>query len=157
MEKSRKELPRKRKQRDYTHAFKLQVVSEIERGELSQNGAQRKYGIQGNATVGLCCDLYQKTLQKKKINCSMTEKYDPYQNAVAERINGILKQEFISHLKIKNLKLIKAVVKDSIEIYNTKRPHFSNFYLTPQQMHLQSNIKMRTYKKQKDSILKTEY
>ena len=79
----------------------------------------------------------------------MTEKYDPYQNAVAERINGILKQEFISHLKIKNLKLMKAVVKDSIEIYNTKRPHFSNFYLTPQQMHLQSNVKMRTYEKQK--------
>lgn len=58
MEKSRKDLPRKRTQRDYTHAFKLQVVSEIERGEMSQNGAQRKYGIQGNATVGLWVRKY---------------------------------------------------------------------------------------------------
>lgn len=41
----------KRTQKDYSYAFKLQVVSEIERGELSQKGAQRKYGIQGNATV----------------------------------------------------------------------------------------------------------
>lgn len=41
----------KRTQKDYSYSFKLSVVQEIERGELSQNGAQRKYGIQGNATV----------------------------------------------------------------------------------------------------------
>ena len=58
MEESRNELPRRRTQRDYSHAFKLQVVSEIERGELSQKGAQRKYGIQGNATVGLWVRKY---------------------------------------------------------------------------------------------------
>ena len=41
----------KRTQRDYSHAFKLQVVSEIERGEISKKGAQRKYGIQGDSTI----------------------------------------------------------------------------------------------------------
>lgn len=41
----------KRTQKDYTLAFKLQVVDEVEKGELSQDGAQRKYGIQGNATI----------------------------------------------------------------------------------------------------------
>ena len=41
----------KRTQKDYSYAFKLQVVSEIERGELSKKAAQRKYGIQGDATV----------------------------------------------------------------------------------------------------------
>lgn len=79
----------------------------------------------------------------------MTEKYDPYQNAVAERINGILKQEFIGHLTIKKIKLMKKLVKNSIEIYNNERPHFSNFLLTPNKMHQQSKIKMRTYKNQK--------
>ena len=41
----------KRSQRDYSYAFKMQVVQEVERGELGINAAQRKYGIQGNATV----------------------------------------------------------------------------------------------------------
>ena len=41
----------KRTQKDYTLAFKLQVVDEVENGELSQNAAQRKFGIQGNATI----------------------------------------------------------------------------------------------------------
>jgi transposase-like protein len=41
----------KRTQKDYTLAFKLQVVDEVEKGELSQDAAQRKYGIQGNATI----------------------------------------------------------------------------------------------------------
>lgn len=42
---------RKRTQKDYTLAFKLQVVEEVESGQLSQDAAQRKYGIQGNATI----------------------------------------------------------------------------------------------------------
>lgn len=42
---------RKRSQKDYTLAFKLQVVEEVESGQLSQDAAQRKYGIQGNATI----------------------------------------------------------------------------------------------------------
>ena len=41
----------KRTQKDYTLAFKLQVVDEVEKGELTQDAAQRKYGIQGNATI----------------------------------------------------------------------------------------------------------
>ena len=41
----------KRTQRDYSYAFKLQVVDEVERGELSATGAKRKYGIQGESTV----------------------------------------------------------------------------------------------------------
>jgi len=41
----------KRSQKDYSMSFKLSVVSEIERGEVSVTGAQRKYGIQGKATV----------------------------------------------------------------------------------------------------------
>lgn len=102
--------------------------------------------------VQYCCEMFQQVLNKAKINCSMTEKYDPYQNAVAERINGILKQEFIGDIKITDIGLMKLLIENSIEIYNQERPHYSNYMLTPEQMHLQSEIKMRTYKKQK-----TEY
>lgn len=74
----------------------------------------------------------------------MTESYDPYANAVAERINGILKQEFIGHNKKIELSLMKSLVRNSINIYNAFRPHLSCKMNTPDQMHQQNQIK--TYK-----------
>ncbi len=93
-----------------------------------------------------CANEYQKLLDKNKIKCSMTQNSDPYENAVAERINGILKQEFDIDKFNKELCVIKVLVKNAIEIYNNKRPHYSNYMLTPNQMHQQNKIKMRTYK-----------
>jgi putative transposase len=94
-----------------------------------------------------CCDAYQKVLTKKKVKCSMTESYDPYANAIAERVNGILKQEF--QLEEYNVKLpvMKELVKNSIEIYNKNRPHFSCEMNTPEQMHKQCSVEIRSYKK----------
>jgi hypothetical protein len=45
-----------------------------------------------------------------------------------------------------DLKIMKQIVKESVNIYNELRPHYSNYMLTPNKMHLQSQIKMRTYK-----------
>jgi putative transposase len=98
-----------------------------------------------------CSNQYQSVLRKKGLDCSMTESYDPYQNAVAERINGVLKQEFLCNMTIKNIEIMNMVIKSSINIYNQKRPHYSCRYLTPMQMHLQNKIKMRTYKNEKYS------
>lgn len=102
-----------------------------------------------------CADDYQKELTRNRINCSMTQNSDPYENAVAERINGILKQEFMIDTYHLNLDLMKTVVKESIEIYNNQRPHYSNYMLTPDSMHKQSKIKMRTYKKISSKLLLT--
>jgi putative transposase len=93
-----------------------------------------------------CGNEYQELLGKNGLQCSMTEKYDPYQNAVAERINGILKQEFIGGITTDDIDLMRLLVKESIEIYNTERPHYSNHMKTPEQMHKQSKIIMKTYK-----------
>ena len=93
-----------------------------------------------------CGDLYQETLNTNQIRCSMTEKYDPYQNAVAERINGILKQEFIRGILTDDLQLMSKLIEQSIEIYNNERPHWSCFMNTPNFMHQQQKIKIRTYK-----------
>jgi hypothetical protein len=81
----------------------------------------------------------------------MTQNSDPYENAVAERINGILKQEFDIDKYDMETKLRRKIVDESIEIYNEFRPHFSNHYLTPNQMHNQSEIKMKTYKAKNQS------
>ncbi len=77
----------------------------------------------------------------------MTEQYDPYQNAVAERINGILKQEFLINTQNIDVTTMDKIVNQSILLYNTKRPHLSCNMLTPEQMHKQNNIKIKTYKK----------
>jgi putative transposase len=94
-----------------------------------------------------CSDDYQKLLKKKRITPSMTESYDPYANAVAERVNGILKQEFLLEDYHVDSKTMKLLVEDAIRIYNTKRPHYSCYMNTPEQMHKQSNVKIRTYKR----------
>ena len=82
-----------------------------------------------------CSTIYQETLSKYNIKCSMTESYDPYQNAIAERVNGILKQEFLINTKYLNINVMKKVVKQSIDIYNAKRPHWSCNLKTPNQIH----------------------
>ena len=76
----------------------------------------------------------------------MTEQYDPYENAIAERINGILKQEFAIAKHNVNLKLKRSIIENAIKIYNTKRPHWSNNMLTPDKMHLQNKLTPKRYK-----------
>ena len=93
-----------------------------------------------------CANEYQKILTKNEIQPSMTQNSDPYENAVAERINGILKQEFYIDKYNKDLPIMKQIIKETITIYNEKRPHLSNHMLTPNQMHQQSKIQMKTYK-----------
>ena len=98
-----------------------------------------------------CSDEYQKILEKNNISCSMTQNSDPYENAVAERINGILKQEFNIDKFDVETKIKRKIVEESIEIYNEFRPHFSNHYLTPNQMHKQEKLKIKTYKNKNQS------
>ena len=93
-----------------------------------------------------CANEYQKLLSKNQIQPSMTQNSDPYENAVAERINGILKQEFYIDKYNKDLPIMKQIIKETVDIYNQKRPHLSNHMLTPNQMHEQSKVVMKTYK-----------
>ena len=86
-----------------------------------------------NSDRGLqyCANEYQKLLCKNRIRPSMTQNSDPYENSVAERINGILKQEFNVDKYSKDLLIMKQIIKETVEIYNEKRPHLSNHMLTP--------------------------
>jgi len=64
----------------------------------------------------------------------MTDGYDCYQNALAERINGILKNEYLL-IRPKDLKEVRKMVKESVELYNKKRPHTLLKYKTPDEVH----------------------
>ena len=81
-----------------------------------------------------CSFVYQNALNKHNVKPSMTDGYDCYQNALAERINGILKQEFLIY-KCNNGKQLELLVKQSIETYNSKRPHLSLNMKTPNFIH----------------------
>lgn len=92
-------------------------------------------------------DLFRNFLIKNNIKISNTNKYDPYENAVAERVNGILKQEFsISDPKIPWSE-IENVVKKAILIYNNERPHLSCNFLTPEQAHRKGKFKLKKWSK----------
>ncbi|MCT3957488.1 transposase, partial [Elizabethkingia anophelis] len=88
-------------------------------------------------------------LKENGINISMTENGDPYENAIAERVNGILKDEFGLYDKLENILQAKELAKQSIQIYNQLRPHLSCSMLTPNQMHQQDRIKLISFKKKK--------
>ena len=81
-----------------------------------------------------CSSEYQETLKRNGLIASMTDGYDCYQNALAERINGILKQEFLLY-RCKNRAELHKLVQQSVEIYNTLRPHLSLDFKTPSQIH----------------------
>lgn len=87
--------------------------------------------------------LYQDKLKKANIKPSMTDGYDCYQNALAERINGILKQEFLFN-KCNNAKELDKMIKQSISIYNQRRPHLSLNMKTPNEIHEKSCQKTLT-------------
>ena len=115
------------------------------------NRKHRNYPLIHHSDRGLqyCSNEYQKIINSHGIKPSMTEKYDPYENAIAERINGILKQEFDITRNIKNLDIKKELIKNAIDIYNNLRPHLSNHMLTPEQMHKQNKLKRKQYKSKK--------
>lgn len=80
------------------------------------------------------CSVEYQTLHKQHhITCSMTDGYDCYQNALAERVNGILKQEYLL-IKPKDLTEARKMVRESLELYNGYRPHTSLKYKTPDEV-----------------------
>ncbi|WP_386270437.1 IS3 family transposase [Zunongwangia endophytica] len=102
--------------------------------------------------IQYCNPLYTSFAEQNGILMSMTEKYDPYENAIAERINRTLKYEYDLKRTIKNTKLAKKMVKRALEIYNNKRPHFSLKLNTPNFVHLNKNVDYHSYKRNKQNL-----
>jgi len=95
-----------------------------------------------------CCPDYTEFATKLGFKMSTTQKYDPYENAVAERINGILKYEFGFKDVIPNLKIAQKMIKEAVEIYNHERTHWSLDLKTPQQAHNEFDTqKYKSYRK----------
>jgi len=105
--------------------------------------------------VQYCCDQYIRILKKHKFRISMTESGNPRDNAIAERVNGILKTEWNLYELSSHNQAIKNI-KKAISNYNNNRPHMSIDMLTPQMAHLkqgQLNKLWKNYWVNKYSII----
>lgn len=84
--------------------------------------------------IQYCSTYYQQLHQRHGLTCSMTDGYDCYQNALAERVNGILKTEFLLN-RPQDIHQARRMVEQSIEIYNQERVHLSLKMQTPDAVH----------------------
>jgi len=102
-----------------------------------------------------CCSLYIQRLDQNDISISMTEKGDPYENAIAERVNGILKDEFGLDSNFGSFTEALEAVDKAVQVYNNIRPHASCNYLTPDQAHhQQGTLKLRWSRRRKEEGVK---
>jgi transposase InsO family protein len=82
----------------------------------------------------------------------MTQSGDPLENAIAERVNGILKGEWLNDLRLKDLDDCKNELTRIIAFYNNKRPHISIDMQTPSLVHMSTRkYKSRWKKHSKES------
>ncbi len=85
--------------------------------------------------IQYCSNVYTNELKRKKIAISMTEDNHCYENALAERVNGILKDEFYLDQTFASLEEAKRAAKNAIKLYNSKRLHLSLDYKIPNDVH----------------------
>lgn len=110
-------------------ALRMALANRVHEGKLihhSDRGSQ------------YCSRQYVDMLLDNGVAISMTENGDPYENALAERVNGIIKAEFDLYNTQLGFEQTHARIRQSIQAYNEVRPHASCDYLTPEQAHMGS-------------------
>lgn len=101
---------------------------------LRQRQTQRRLVHHSDRGSQYCSEAYQKLHRRHGIACSMTDGYDCYQNAMAERVNGILKNELLT-AKPHNIEQAALMIRQAIHTYNHERPHLALKYKTPDAVH----------------------
>lgn len=108
--------------------------------------------------IQYCSQAYVEVLKSSEITISMTENGDPRENAIAERINGIIKDEYLDNYEVENVQQAKELLAKSVAFYNQDRPHMSIGNFTPEEVHQsKQTIKpeklWRNYYKKKSTIV----
>lgn len=115
----------------------LSIEGAIDALKMAIKQCKQTEGIIHHSDRGIqyCSNAYVALLNKHKMTISMTEENHCYENAMAERVNGILKEEFMLDSEFADQSMALKAVKEAIETYNTRRPHWSLNLCTPQQIH----------------------
>jgi len=129
----------------YNVAETLEAIESIKALQMALSafkGADRPLQLIHHSDRGIqyCSGNYVKLLQDYTIRISMTESGDPLENAIAERVNGILKEEYLNHYETCNITTAKHQLKNAITMYNKHRPHMSISNHTPEKAHSQSEL-----------------
>lgn len=108
---------------------------------LSALGSERPLNLIHHSDRGIqyCSQAYIKLLKETGIQISMTENGDPLENAIAERINGIIKDEYLDNYQVNSLAEAKELLAVVINLYNNERPHMSISNFTPNYIHQSKN------------------
>jgi transposase InsO family protein len=96
-----------------------------------------------------CSKDYVGILNDHHVQISMTTNGDPYENAIAERMNGILKEEFYCASTFADHRQAERHIAQSIKLYNTRRPHLSCHMLTPEMAHDEVSLRPKSWKTKK--------
>jgi transposase InsO family protein len=104
--------------------------------------------------IQYCCNAFIDLMKQHRIKVSMAEAGNPYENAIAERINGILKMEFCLDQQFNSLEDAKKAVREAVNAYNTRRPHQSLKYSTPQEIHSQGYEQIHNFQQKKKEAKK---
>jgi len=109
---------------------------------LSALGAESHQRLIHHSDRGFqyCSNQYVKMLTENGISISMTEKGDPLENAMAERINGIIKEAYLDNYDIEVVQQARELLQHSVILYNTERPHMSLGNFTPEEIHQSNEI-----------------
>ena len=99
--------------------------------------------------IQYCSQVYTKMLNKNGIEISMTQNSDPLDNNIAERMNGIIKGEWLKAYKGLTTSQMTSRIHKIIHIYNNKRPHLSNDMLTPKEAHQMEGVLAKRWKNYK--------
>jgi transposase InsO family protein len=86
-----------------------------------------------------CSKEYASQINQNNMRLSMTENSDPYENALAERMNRTIKEEFGMNRTLKSKEQVIQLVDESISLYNVYRPHLALKMKTPQQVYQNKN------------------
>ncbi len=127
----------------------VQSIQALQMALASFDGDARPLQLIHHSDRGIqyCSTKYVNLLQDKGIKISMSENGDPLENAIAERVNGIIKEEYLDHYTTNCLEEAKSNLMKAIKLYNNERPHMSIENLTPNQLHNNpKQIKVRLWK-----------
>ena len=119
----------------YALSKSLSIEGSMMAVKMAVRGVKHPEGLIHHSDRGIqyCSNAYVSYLKKHNIQISMTEENHVYENALAERVNGILKDEFMLGEKIVSYKIAERMVREAVKIYNEERLHMSLGYLTPEQ------------------------
>ncbi|PIY02443.1 MAG: transposase [Bacteroidetes bacterium CG_4_10_14_3_um_filter_31_20] len=123
----------------YNLAETLEAVESILALQMALSRLGREIHLQlihhSDRGVQYCSQDYVGLLNKHEIKISMTESGDPLENPVAERVNGIMKEEYLEPASVKSVKEAIVYLHKAIALYNTERPHMSISNYTPDTVH----------------------